>query len=101
MGWETGTCRSRFSRRGRASAPQTARLRLSVGGLDDLPEIILAHVDDGKLALGIFHGIARMRGIDRDIRAEFTADGTGWGFGGIGGAEHVTDFPDGIDPLVQ
>ena len=45
--------------------------------LDDLPEIVFAGLDDGEFALGIFLRIARVRGVDHDVRAEFAADEPG------------------------
>ena len=54
-----------------------------------------------NLALGIFHRIARVRGVDRDVRAEFAADGAGRRLGRIGRAEHVADFADGVHAFIN
>ncbi len=42
------------------------RSNLAVHFLNHLLEVILAHLDDFKFALGIFHRITGVRGIDHD-----------------------------------
>ena len=91
----------RISRRRRAAAGQIARLQLSVNFLDDLAEIVFAHIDDAHFASGVFRRIAGVRGVDHDGRAEFAADGAGRRLGRIGRAKHVADFADGIHAFIN
>src|ERR1051326_1649832 len=59
---------------------------------DYLAEIVLADVDDPHFAGCVLWGIAGVGCVDHHGLTEFPANRTRRGFGGIGGAQHITDF---------
>jgi len=64
-------------------------------------EVFAAEPDDGHFALGVFSRVAGVGGVDHDGGAELASDGSWGSLRGIGGAEHVADLLDGVNPFVD
>ena len=64
-------------------------------------EIILVDSNDCHFAFGVLRRIRSVRGVDHDALAKFSPDRAGRRLGWIGWTEHVTNFTDRIDALVN
>ena len=88
-------------RRSTIPTPQAHHPSASVEAFHHFLEGILGDLDDADFAHGVLRGVAGVRGVDHDVRAEFLADGSGRRLGGIGRPEDVANLVHRINAFID